>query len=208
MKNNIIACGVPRTGSTLVWLILDNILGNKVQKRHPCSWGNTPCDFVVGSIRHPYDTVASAFRGRIVRDFGDGSPGTVNGTKKGLKQDINMTVNNFNQLKVLVDKYSGVILRYEDFFYDFNVIYDMVEDKLGVEVPAEKRKQLNKQYSFESSRKRNLELNPDGKRVDRMEVTHIAVGVPGTWKGFIPFWGYDCMKKYLNPICKEWGYEI
>jgi len=204
--NKIVACGIPRSGSTLVWLLLQKILDRQVIKAHPASWSPEPCELIVSSIRHPYDTAASCFRTRIVGK-GDGSLENSQCTKQGLTAELNMMNSNFEALKLWIQKYPGkvVILRYEEFFDNFNVIFHMIKEQLGVDVPTSQRKALIQKYSFESNRKKSLQINP-GESIERMGTSHVAVGVPGSWKSIIPFWGYDLMKKWCDPICKEWGY--
>jgi hypothetical protein len=208
--NKIIACGVPRTGSTLIWKILKDCLpGYEIVKGHPASWHPFPCDHIFSSIRHPYDNAASCFRTRIVGDKGDGSQETVEGTKQGLIAELKMLTNNYHQLKVLRDTLPEIVtvFRYEEFFNNFDIIFDTIEKSLNVKIPLIKQERINKDYSFESNRKRLLKLNPGDKRIERMGVSHVAVGYPGSWKAIIPFWGYDVLKKWAEPLCKEWGYE-
>jgi len=209
MSNNIIACGVPRSGSTLVWQILLRALPHrKVVKTHPASWTPVECDFIVGSIRHPYDNASSCFRSRVVGDDGDGI--TVKGTKKGLVQELRMLTNNYNALRMLINKYPGkvVVLHYENFFNNFDVVFDMIEQRLSIPIHPKVRKEIKKDCSFEMNQKRSFS-NIKGTEYQRTKInpSHVGNGIPGTWKSFIPRWGYDVMKKWCDPLCKEWGYE-
>ena len=206
--NKIIACGIPRSGSTLVWLILNKILPEQVIKAHPASWTPEECDLIVGSIRHPYDTAASCFRTRIVGK-GDGSQENAQCTKQGLRAELNMMNSNFEALKLWIKKYPRkvIVLRYEEFFDNFDIIFNMIEERLNVEILESKRKELKQKYSFDACRRRSLQASPGKKRINRMGVSHVAMGIPGSWKSIIPFWGYDLIKEWCNPICKEWGYK-
>lgn len=193
----------------MVWLLLNKILSGQIIKAHPASWTPIPCDLIVSSIRHPYDAAASCFRTRIVGDKGDGSQETVQGTKQGLRAELNMLNSNFEALKLWIKEYPGkvVILRYEEFFNNFHVIFRMIKEQLGIDISMSQRNDLISKYSFRASKRRNLRLNP-GDREDNMGVSHVAIGIPGSWKTIIPFWGYDLMREWCDPICKEWGYAI
>ena len=209
MNNKILACGVPRTGSTLIWQILLRALPNhKVVKAHPASWAVTNGWYIIGSVRHPYDIAASCFRARIAGDSGDGSQETVVGTKKGLVSELNMMNNNFKVLRELINKYPGVILRYEDFFNNFDVVFNMIEKNLGQTIPPKMKRFIRNDCSFETNQKRSCS-DIRGKEYQKTKINraHVGIGTPGTWKTVIPLWGYDVMKKWCDPLCKEWGYE-
>ncbi|MHA1345006.1 MAG: hypothetical protein ACTSO3_01265 [Candidatus Heimdallarchaeaceae archaeon] len=205
--NNIIACGVPRTGSTLIWQILIRALPNrKVIKAHPASWEPIDNCFIVGSIRHPYDNAASCFRSRVIGDDGDGVD--VKGTKKGLIAELRMLKNNYDQLRILLDKYPSFNLRYENFFNNFDYVFDIIESDLKIKVPYELRKEIKIDCSFGMNMKRSF-ANIKGQEYQKTKINpgHVGVGIPGSWKAIIPRWGYDVMRKWCDPLCKDWGYE-
>jgi len=201
--DKIFACGVPRTGSTLIWNILVKAYpGRTIIKKHPGSW-NPEEGIIIGSIRYPYDTAASCFRTRIVGDKGDGID--VQGTRKGLISELMMMTNNFRCMRDLVDNWGAIVLRYERFFNDFDYIFDALEERIG-KISQSVKKRIKEEYSFEAVRNRLLDANPGDLRIDRMGVSHVALGYPGAWKAIIPFWGYDTLKKWCDPLCQEWGY--
>jgi len=208
MLNEVLACGVPRSGSTLVWQVLCRALPCKVTKAHPASWQRRAVDYIVGSVRHPYDAAASAFRCRIINDDGDGSQETVKGTLKGLKADLRMLASNYKMMKELSQFFTDrvTVLKYENYFHSLDPIFDMVQDKFGINVPPKRRSSIRRECSFESNRRKVLKLNPGDKWVNRMGLSHVAVGYPGSWKAIMPVWGYATLRKWAEPICEEWGY--
>jgi len=206
----VVACGVPRTGSTLVWQILYRILtGKRVIKKHPGSWDMEPDCFVVGSVRHPYDTAASCLRTRFIGDRGDGSQETVMGTRAGLLAELNMLEHNYAKMKQMMEDAPKrvVVLRYEEFYKDFDVIFNMVETRLGIPVPKPVRSVTRDDCSFRKNVVRSLGV--EGKEYQRSKINpgHVGMGTPGTWRAFVPYWGHPLLKKWCNPICEEWGYE-
>jgi len=206
--NNIIACGVPRSGSTLIWQILLRALpGKEVVKAHPASWTPIPCQFIVGSIRHPYDNAASCYRSRIVGDNGDGSQETVRGTKKGLIAELRMLTNNYRVLKELMLTGKVAVLRYEDFYNNFDIVFDMIQRRLGIIVPDKRREEIEEDCSFEKNQQRSFSGTRKDYKRNKINNSHVGNGVPGTWKAIIPLWGYDVMKKWCDPLCEEWDYE-
>ena len=161
--------------------------------------------FVVGNIRHPYDIMASRFRTRIVGDKGNGSQETVQGTRKGFLEDLNATRANFDVLGEILQKYPNCLLRYEDFYNNHTVIFDMIQKEFGVTVLPDKQKQISDDSSFETNQKRSFIKKRDPQ--NRIGYSHMGLWVPGTWKAMIPLWGYDLMYKWCVPLCHEWGYD-
>jgi len=208
--SDVLCCGVPRSGSTLIWQVTTLALpGRKVRKSHPASWKqNGNPELIVGSIRNPYDIMASRFRARIANDRGDGSQESVVGTKSGLLYELRGMKSNYDAHKMLMRKYRAcmIVLRYEDFFEHFAVIFDALERSLSVAIGKGTRREITRRHSFAENQRRALQLQPGADRVDRMGVAHVGLGIPGTWKAIIPAWGYDLMKKWCDPICEEFGY--
>jgi len=209
----ILACGVPRSGSTLVWQVLNMCLpGNNVTKSHPGSWKPTDnVDFIVGSIRDPYDIVTSRFRARVANDDSDGAQEHVTGTRKGLMEDLHMNAGNFDALKMLMRRFGEkvFVLRYEEFFENFHTIFAAVRKHIGITVPRPLRERAKSEFSFAANLKKTLALKPGNDRADRMGLAHLgsgAAGTPGMWKTVIPVWGHAAMRKWCNPLCEEWGY--
>lgn len=210
----VIGCGVPRSGSTLVWQVLKICLPDyRVTKLHPCSQAISDTgQYIVGSIRNPYDIIASRFRARVANDNSDGAQEHVAGTLKGLREDLHMTRANFDELKRLRKRFKGriVVLRYEDFVGYFSAIFGPVSELLKIAIPHELRARAKREHSWDANLKRTLALAPGTARDSRMGLAHLGTGCiiqPGMWKTIVPVWGHASVRKCCSSLCAEWGYE-
>jgi len=123
---SVVMCGIPRSGSTLVWQIVAEALpGTTVVHTHPAVWKAKPSSVVIGSVRNPYDVAASLYRVRLSRS-GDDAGGV-----EGLKAELGWARKNFAGASVMFlqksPQHARTILRYEDFLHDYDVIYSGIQ---------------------------------------------------------------------------------
>ena len=137
--------------------------------------------------------------GRVAGDDGDGV--SVMGTKKGLVAELRTMHNNFEATRRLSKAHKMVILRYEDFYKDFGVIYAMLREKLDVTVPKKLRRFIANDCSFEANLKRSCK-RVKGKEYQRtkINVAHCGIGTPGAWRTVVPKWGHEVMRKWCDPL--------
>jgi predicted O-linked N-acetylglucosamine transferase (SPINDLY family) len=153
----IIQWSPPRSGSTLVWQILDRLFEdpeytenkwyqpNIVQKTHTLDYSmlNNPNYYFVTTIRNPIDCMVS-FMTVNKEEF----------TKESIDKNINTYINYFNIVQLVRRSNNSIVLRYEQFYDDFTVIYDTLEKVFGTKIPTEKRDAMNKEFSRETNKKK------------------------------------------------------
>ncbi|MHA1345004.1 MAG: hypothetical protein ACTSO3_01255 [Candidatus Heimdallarchaeaceae archaeon] len=202
MFHNMVMCGIPRSGSTLIWQILQSIFPRqKIIKTHPYDW-DADGSWVFASIRDPRDIAASLLRVRLSRE---GKKRNLEG--KDIRQELKRMELNFEKLRKLIIG-PHVILRYEEFYQNYDIIYDSICKTFNITIPTKIRLQLNSKFSLKNNKGRadNLKNFYD---VDEWHVhgDHIGHIHPGYWKEFIPSWGMHYINKVCLPICKEWNYD-
>ena len=197
----IVACGIPRSGSTLVWQILQAVFPqNIIPKIHPgCSYiANSS---VLLSIRQPHDVVASMYRVRLSRA----------GVCEGTHADVETVIADIEKSFTLMNAFllgHNVLIRYEDFYKDYTLIYNAIYMLTGVDVPREARKAINEKYSLEANRKRAAVLdNFNEFDTDQIHGDHIGAVVPSYWRGTLPKGSWDEVATVCNHIAEMWGYE-
>lgn len=201
MTQQIVMCGIPRSGSTLVWQILQAVFPDaNVIKTHPDIW-QSDGSIVIVSIRNPFDVVASLLRVRLSRE----------GRKEPVQDDIE---NVLGRTKLCFDQLDGLlfgpcyILRYEHFYRDYSLVYDMVRSVFGLSVSFADRDRINQQFSLKSNLERASALK-DFNEVDELQIhgDHIGRVHPGYWERYLPNWSFSQVLETCESICKKWGYE-
>lgn len=153
---NIIQWSPPRSGSTLVWQILDYLFEdpnytkykwthpNIVQKTHTLDYSllNKPSHFFVTTLRNPIDCMVSWM---LVSKHPF--------TKESIDKNIAQYLNYFSLLKLVESANNSIILRYDKFYNDNNVIYNAIEKAFGVEITKSMRETMNKKFSKDNNKK-------------------------------------------------------
>jgi len=196
----IVTCGIPRSGSTVVWQILRDLVPDQAVPKLHGTYTAQNGELVVLTVRSPHDIAASLYRVRLSRG-GVGVDGPA-----GLEIVLNDTRAHFRSLGEMVGQ-PHVLLRYEEFYCDFDVIFDAIAGALGIEIGPEVRADIGGRYTLERNRERAAkfadfnEFDADGIHGD-----HIGPVLPGSWMDTVPAWGWDQVEMVCDPIAKEWDY--
>jgi len=233
----ISCCGIPRSGSTLCYQILHHLFPDiKIPRSHPGVW-RPDGSWAFVTIRHPYDLVSSLYRLRSIRShppqvneretvhlmnllFGDDEAQKIRCTKiladhreylsgpPGLGAGINQVLKHYAGLSIWKDDAKCIILRYEDFVNNYDIIYDAVEKYLKQIVVMGERKEMDELFALDANRNRSI-VPQTAEQFLRYEIHpgHIGAVTPGSWKHIIPEWRWPILKKRCGALAKEWGYE-
>lgn len=135
----IIQFSPPRSGSTLVFNIVREVLPDrKIDKTHNYNPKFAKHKVVV-TYRHPLDSIASGIQryGRTPSD-----------------QEIENQIEEFNasgiwELLDIRDKLNVLMLRYDNFYNNFAYIFDSLEKFFRIEIPEEQRAEISEKYKIE-----------------------------------------------------------
>lgn len=190
----IIICGIPRSGSTFVWQIFNSIFPG-IESTHPAAWEPDGKTHAIITIRDPRDVLASRYRVRLSRD-----PKT--GGVIGLEAEFHVMKWMFESV-AKIKKGPYTILRYENFYNNYNVIYDLLEQQFYVKVD---RKFLNECFSLEANKKRAAEIkNFNSFDTHKIHGDHIGLVIPGSYKQH----QFNLLiERWCEQLCKEFNYEI
>lgn len=194
---SIVMCGIPRSGSTMVWQILQDLYPDQtILQTHPAIW--TPDGSIaVVTIRDPRDIVASLYRVRLSRN------GKTTGDVEDLKAVIVQAYRHFNALPAIICK-PCILIKYEDFYNQRDVLYAILQRRLKIEIPLIKRQELDLKFSLAANRKRADDL-VDFNVVGEYQIhgDHIGATMPGYWRAH---WGYEYIAEECAELCRRWDY--
>jgi len=201
---SIVTCGIPRSGSTLVWQMVQEVSSPiSVHKVHPASWEVDQEALVFISIRDPRDVISSLLRVKLSREGRTGEQPT----EEDLKNVLHHSEQSWLGLADLREVSQKVVLRYEHFYDDYNVIWDAIWAMLGIRPAANSRELIESQYNLLANIQRAQELK-DFNEVDEANVhgDHIAQPIPGGWRKGIPGHLQDQVANHVREVCWGWGY--
>lgn len=200
----IVVCGIPRSGSTLVGQIVQEVFSEQhVLKTHPADTGWMPGDeWIIFTIRDPRDVVASLYRVRLSRG-GDNVAG-----RAGLDAVLGRVQQHFDALSLMRVPVGSVLLRYEAFVHDYGVVFDGVQALTQRRIPAPQRSHISTKFSLGANRHRADKLKDFNEVGDyQIHGDHIGAVEPGMWRKSLPEWGLKRVCDVCQPFVKEWGYE-
>ena len=141
--DQIIQFSPPRSGSNLVHNILRDIFPEqKIKKDHSykATYDKLP---VVTTYRHPLDCMASQMQ-CFEREVTD--------------KNIEITINQYKGLGMgnvpaIKDKPNVLMLKYEEFRYNYEYIYKHLEEFFNIKLPVKQRESLSKKYHIDVIKK-------------------------------------------------------
>lgn len=193
--------GAPRTGSTVVWQILNHVLG-PTYKTHDVLETEKP---IAISIRDPRDAMVSNWRVRS--NVRNPTPIPFKDIKKYVAKYIDL-FSRYNFFLERANELNVIWIRYELAFQNHDYIYDTIERGFLIEIPEEKRAFLRKECSLQ----RNYQISMQQKLFRRFDKkthihgNHILTGELGVWKKFIPEEHRSYVNNELGSIIEQWGY--
>ena len=135
--SEIIQFSPPRTGSTLVWNAI-RLFGIKAEKTHKFDLlQKSDTSRIVSTIRNPYDMVCSSihrYRKPVSEDI--------------VRETIQMfETYNFNTLLELKDHKDALILKYENFYDNFDYLLEDLERFFGAQIEPKSKEDFISNFS-------------------------------------------------------------
>lgn len=139
-RQHILQFSLPRSGSTLVYNVLRELYPRRrIEKCHTLDRRNLEST-IVATYRNPADIVASLL---LV------SNSSV--TDANIReQSILLNRQGIWDLLAIRNRSNMLLLRYEDFVDDFDVLFNNIENHFQIRIPPEKRKELSAKYDRKS----------------------------------------------------------
>jgi len=215
----IIQFGIPRSGTTVVWQILNELFPNEVIKTH--SVKKYDCKSVL-TIRDFRDILISQFM--TDREKNGKMQSLDLGNKCFKSKEISMPI--FS--KIIINKYvkriikeekflqeyinfykdNCICLKYEKFFENFEYIFENLENFFNIDINKKTKVAIINKYKLESNKKISDRLE-DFNQWDSNSLIHghhIINGTPGNWKNIIPKKLHGYLNRNLSKILRRWEY--
>ena len=138
--STIIQFGPPRSGTTLIYNILKDIFNDRfVETRHYYREKDKKFPTVV-TYRHPLDSISSSIlRYRLTP------------TNETIKQQIiEFEKNGIRKIIEIKDNKNVLMLKYEDFYDNFEFIFNSFENFFNITISSNLRKLIKERYSINS----------------------------------------------------------
>lgn len=140
---NLLLFSPVRTGSTLLFNVLKKIYTYKIYKLHYCKLKND-YKYVVISYRNPLDSILSIINTQKKEITNDS---VVFYTNSYLKCGGETLIKNFRHFKQQ-DKI--LLLKYENFYNNYEHMYEKFEKHLNIKITAKKRKEMTDELCVKS----------------------------------------------------------
>jgi len=148
-KNHIISFGFPRSGSTLFWNILKDILEDKIGiKTHIMrnNFSNNKKFVIYRDIRN---SLVSMMR-TMVYDTDENNKINLSDFKS-----FELTFDSYidNLIKLIMNNKNVTYVKYEDFINNHNILYDSLESEFNIKISVNKRQEISDKYSIKNVKK-------------------------------------------------------
>ena len=203
----IVQYSPPRTGSTLLFNILlflfeekshyttpMDLQNRKVIKSHFLLKETNQKTYYITSIRHPYDIITSRLRKKNSRCVHNG--------------DIQRVVRDFQRVNALQQtKKNLLILKYENFYNNYNYLFDEIEKVFNITISDEDKTKLHTLFSLSSMKKLSAQFE-DFSTYDagvQIHGNHINLVTPNAYKNHLNPEGIKTLKsnQHLQSIINE-----
>ena len=198
----IIQFGPVRSGSTLIYNLLRDIFPNsEVRKTHYME-KNPSTKYIVSTYRNPLDIMASLIQ------FHDQMP-----TIASIREKIFFIKNNgLVDFVNIIDNDKILKLKYEDFYNNYNYIYDKFETYFKIKIDSEQRIFLDKKYKINNIKKivQKYDSFNDFDDITHWHGNHISPnnGAPNSYDKFFNDEQIEFIKKGLGDINEKLDYSI
>ena len=201
--------GVPRSGGTLVYNIVREVLPDYSIKPQKHSFFKDSEKAIV-IFRDFRDSVISSWR--VEQGEFDESENKVEAKYRWLISSIigikRQVFENLNRFRGEWKKDYCLFLRYENFFDDYEYIYSRLEKFLNIDISKDQQKILNTKYSRSQVKKRVRKFDDFSEYdIDHFHGLHIYSGIPGTWEELLQAKDHEKLTYSLYQELCEWGYE-
>lgn len=220
IKLDLAIYSLPRSGSTMLINFLRTIFiydnGEVILRHwdpHACATNlhnfEIPNKFVIINMRDFRDVGASRWRAMHAKyDCGT----VVNKMNKDLVRTQGKENRMFTDLldKIIENNPHALIIKYEDYWDNIDVLVEKIEKYLGLKIPDELLEVAKKEVTFDRYKSISDSQGDKFHIVDKktnIHAKHMYTGKPGTWKDFVEEEDWDDYQKTIKEVLERYEYE-
>jgi hypothetical protein len=102
----------------------------------------------------------------------------------------------------------SLVLKYEEFYNDFEFLFDEIGGYINRPYTQNKRADLRDKFNIQSNRKRAEKLSNFGQwDKDGIHGGHVLTGAPDSWRDLVSVEDHEMFNEGLSDVLKRWGYS-
>ena len=212
-KDHIISFGFPRSGTTLFWNILKDILEDKIVIKTHIMRNNFSNNKKIVIYRDIRNSLVSMMR-TMVYDTDENNKINLSDFKP-FELQFDSYIDNL--IKLIMNNKNITYIKYEDFINNHNILYDSLESEFNIKISINKRQEISDKYSIKNVKKiynNNVEGNNFDKCDDNTLIhnNHISNVVDNSTNKLYKIYLSEELIKYFNlkygGILKYFEYEL
>ena len=212
-KNHVISFGFPRSGTTLFWNILKDILEDKIVIKTHIMRNNFSNNKKIVIYRDIRNSLVSMMR-TMVYDSNENNKINLSDFKS-FELQFDSYIDNL--IKLIMNNKNVTYVKYEDFINNHNILYDLLESEFNIKISINKRQEISDRYSVKNVKKfynNNVEGNTFREWDDDTQIhnKHISNVVDNSNNKLYKIYLSEELIKYINlkygGILKYFEYEL
>lgn len=212
-KDHIISFGFPRSGTTLFWNILKDILEDKIVIKTHIMRNNFSNNKKIVIYRDIRNSLVSMMR-TMVYDTDENNKINLSDFKS-FELQFDSYIDNL--IKLIMNNKNITYIKYEDFINNHNILYDSLESEFNIKISINKRQEISDKYSIKNVKKiynNNVEGNNFANCDDNTQIhnNHISNVVDNSNNELYKIYLSKELIKYINlkygGILKYFEYEL
>jgi hypothetical protein len=199
--------GVSRSGGTFIYNIINEIFQGNVKPQSHNFFATE--QKVVATYRDFRDSTVSWWRMEVGKFTNLEEKRCMSKSELVRYADrMKQRINELNKMKEYYPENNILFLRYEEFFNNFDFIFNQLENFLEISISPEMKKNIVEKYSLESQKKEAAKFE-DFRGYDEVRHIHghhIMNGEPKTWTKLTDPKHYFLLNYILKDGLQKWGY--
>jgi len=131
--------------------------------------------------------------------------------KKHIDYYYNAYVHYFKLYEAYINKSNVIWLKYEDYYNNFDNIFDKLSTKMNIDIDKNLRDQIKKEHSLDKNKTFSNDYKSfkeyDNNDLSGLHGNHIFKGTPGSWELLVSEQQHEYMDNIFEQYLTAWNYN-